>query len=1193
MNVTLLFLLSIVGIITLIIIILALTNRIIFKMAARNFARRKAQSVIVIAGLMIGTAIISSALVVSDTMTYAFEIDVYYSLGEVDEEIWGFNSFGTITYYNESIYDFIAKDLESVSDIEAVAPVISDTGSVLDWNTNLSEPSAAILGLDSQILRNTVFGDLDGHGYYPDSLSEGEVAINSRLANELEASVGHTIQISYGAKNLLNPLIPDLKNINFTIAKIINEEGLYGKANYNQQKTLFFELDTYQELLNRPREINTIWISNKGDYKGGEKYSSKVNEDIQNALDEAFGMADLGLNLDSFDNSIVLSNKDFLPFPLQNAHRLFDLEEKTNATIMYGLMVPTITINNIPTNNRSVMGVYSTEPNFPIMEEDNIHFLSGPWVEFNISEGMPVILTTMTLTGMVQPNDLTAYELGTEHESYMPVELRAITLGVMDFDSSQLMVHQGLYGEEMATFVMLSGLDISTLEQTQLSIEDQMNEDFKGEDLNLEVQNVKADNLEIGRESGEGIGTLFLIFGMFAIIAGIVLIINIFVMLGEERKSEMGMARAVGMKSKHLVRMYIFEGSLYAFVAAIVGALLGLLFGWGIIQAFEYIFGSTETTSEGGFNIPFYFTWESVFIAFCVGLLITFATIFFISRRITKLNIIRAIRRIPEPRTASKKKRSHIMGAVLVVFGLLFCYWGFTSSEGAGWMIGLPFIFIGAAMVAYKWISFRVAITIAGILIIFFMIPPFDIPVMSEADYSGAESFVLSGVFLVLAGIFIVMFNSDLLLKGLQRTIGRGKSTRAVLKTAISYPMDNKFKTAMTLGMFALIIFTVTVIAMIAAMQASQSDAMLREQSGGYDVMGVTNPRTSFTNLTKENLPPKLMDKTDQLETISSALVTIINYDRHEGVSSDYGPSGATTDIEQYSLLGVSDSFLQNNDFSLKESDKKYSTDDEVWKALNENSSYCIVDGSRMENAMMIGPPPTEEGGVYVGAKIIITDFMGQNRTRTMKVIGITDQSIFLQGIFVKKEVVINEYGGLDNIVVIKLKSGKDADAFARDFEKNYLELGLQTFDLKGIINDFLSITNNMMYLMEGFLGIGLLVGIAGIGIISYRNVHERRQQIGMLRAIGFKKRMITKSFLIETSFITILAILIGILLGIGIGWVIYKDGFEQLGASFVIPWMNLLAIAIIAYIATLIFTFYPSLKAAKIPPAEALRYIE
>jgi putative ABC transport system permease protein len=1001
------FLLSIlVGIVTLMIIILALTNRIIFKMAARNFTRRKAQSVIVIAGLMIGTAIISSALVVQDTMTNAFEVDVYYSLGEVDEEIWGINSFGTVAYFNESIYDTLSANLTSVPEIEALAPVISDRGSVLNLDTKLSDPSVAIMGLDSQVLRSTVFGDLDGSGFYPDSLQENEVAINTRLADDLEASEGDILQLSYGAKNPVMPSFPILKKSNLTIKKIIDEEDLYGKANYNLRNTMFFELGILQKMLNRPDEINYIWISNEGDYLEGEKYTEDVNSTIETELRAA-----------------IENNKE----------------------------------------------------------------------------------------------------------------------------------------------------------------------------LNLEVHNVKSDNLQAGREAGEGIGTLFMIFGTFAIIAGIVLIINIFVMLGEERKSEMGMARAVGMKSKHLVRMYLFEGSLYAFVAAIVGAFLGLFFGWVIIQAFEFIFGSLEDLGGSGFNIPFYYTWDSIFISFCLGLLITFVTIFFISRRITKLNIIRAIRRIPEPRTSGTKKRTHIYGLLFVIFGILFLLWGYGESQGAGWMIGLPFLFIGSALVLYKWISFRIVITIAGFLIIFFMIPPFDIPVMSDADYSGAEAFILSGVFLVLAGIFIVMFNSDILLKILQGIFGRGKSTRAVLKTAISYPMDNRFKTGMTLGMFALIIFTVTVIAMIASMQASQGDAMLIEQSGGYDIIGVTNARTPFTNLTKNNLPNELQNiEIEQLETMSQAVVTLLDYDQEEGQNSDYGPSTMVDKMEQYSLVGVSDSFLSNNGYTLMDRDPKFASDREAWEALSENSSYCIVDGNRLSSiGITIGGPPVEMGGVFVGGTIRITDFMGLNRTKELKVIGIMDQMFFIQGIFVKKDMVINEYGGLDNIMVLKLGPDEDADLIAKEFEKSYLDLGLQTFDLKGIINTILALSNNMMYLMEGFLGIGLLVGIAGIGIISYRNVLERRQQIGMLRAIGFKKSMITKSFLIETSFITILAIIIGLLLGIGIGWTIFKDSFEEVGANFVIPWMNLLAISLIAYITTLIFTFYPSIKASKIPPAEALRYIE
>ncbi|UCG70780.1 MAG: FtsX-like permease family protein, partial [Thermoplasmata archaeon] len=562
-----------------------------------------------------------------------------------------------------------------------------------------------------------------------------------------------------------------------------------------------------------------------------------------------------------------------------------------------------------------------------------------------------------------------------------------------------------------------------------------------------------------------------------------------------------------------------------------------------------------------------------------------------ISTRITKLNIIRAIRRIPEPRTSGTKRRSHIMGTVLVVLGILFCTLGYTANAGAGWMIGLPFILIGSAMVAYKWIRFRVAITVASLLIIFFLISPFDIPGISEADYSGAESFVLGGVFLVLAGVFIVMFNSDILLKALQRTIGREKSTRAVLKTAISYPMDSRFKTGMTLVMFALIIFTVTVIAMFSSMLGSQSDAMLAEQSGGYDIMGNTNPSTPFENLSIDTLPSELQDiEINQLETLTSAFVTVVEYDQAKSAADDFMLPG-TMEVEQYQLLGASETFLSNNGFTLMERDDRYETDRDAWEALNENSSYCIIDGSKLGYSDVAGS--TEMYGAYMGGTITITDMVGQNRTRVLTVIGIMDQIFFFQGIMLKKDVVKSEFGGVDNLILIELGEGEDTDTVGKAFERNYLELGLQTSDLAGIINGFISVFNNMMYLMEGFLGIGLLVGIAGIGIISYRNVIERRQQIGMLRAIGFRKSMIAKSFLIETSFITILAIFIGVFLGIGVGWQIYNDFYKEAGSRFVIPWINLIGISIIAYIATLIFTFYPSVQAAKIPPAEARRYIE
>ncbi len=67
---------------------------------------------------------------------------------------------------------------------------------------------------------------------------------------------------------------------------------------------------------------------------------------------------------------------------------------------------------------------------------------------------------------------------------------------------------------------------------------------------------------------------------MFAVAAGILLLVNVFVMLADERRSELGMLRAMGMRRRTLVGALASEGWLYAVPASALGAALGIVFGW-------------------------------------------------------------------------------------------------------------------------------------------------------------------------------------------------------------------------------------------------------------------------------------------------------------------------------------------------------------------------------------------------------------------------------------------------------------------------------------------------------------------------------------------------------------------------------------------------------------------------------------
>ena len=64
--------------------------------------------------------------------------------------------------------------------------------------------------------------------------------------------------------------------------------------------------------------------------------------------------------------------------------------------------------------------------------------------------------------------------------------------------------------------------------------------------------------------------------------------------------------------------------------------------------------------------------------------------------------------------------------------------------------------------------------------------------------------------------------------------------------------------------------------------------------------------------------------------------------------------------------------------------------------------------------------------------------------------------------------------------------------------------------------------------LIQGFMGLGLVVGVAALGVISARAVVERRQQIGVLRSIGFRREMVQAIFLLESSFVALTAIVVG-----------------------------------------------------------------
>ena len=791
-------------------------------------------------------------------------------------------------------------------------------------------------------------------------------------------------------------------------------------------------------------------------------------------------------------------------------------------------------------------------------------------------------------------------------------ELDSVILGLINISDAEILATADERERSMLILSNVSESEIASVEQHLDSL-------VGLDELSLSVQTVKIDALEQAEASSGVLSAMFLVFGSFTIAAGVLLVITIIMMLVDVRQKEYATVRALGLTRSDLRYVAMIEGTIAAVIGCGFGSMVGVGLAWLIGIGFSSVF-ATAGADVFSFHVDASSILAGWFWGFHLAIMTLFASALWSSRMI----IVHALKNVP-PRVPK-----HVpwglylfvigaMGMVLVTAGMFVL--------GSGPLAHSVWIVLGCSIILFIcpilfWIvpvirakqgtdgslpTFREAprktIGFMGVFLLIWTGLPSSLDPI-RADLTPNEfSFIVIGLVQVFAGVFVLAALAPLMIRGLLRLASFRSG--AVVPVALSYPLHKPLRTAVVMGMFSITVFSVIVLSGYTLQFENYSSSFVEESEGDFELMlsaSRSRPLQLDGPIEDWGLENTNIDNIDAVGRVYRAQAFIENQEE---------------DRSPYILRGVDEDFAKHGGLPLHIWDSSLGgSSDEAWSSMHIRDDVVFVDASFGLESSLDG---TSVGvfSVKVGENITIIDAQQPSHRREVMVGGILEQSsyLFSAGVWMPSEPVTEQYDGSLTRVYVSVseesaaspdfdssevryfsaagKSGSEREAATElakhlrmDLEKEGVDVSLIAEDVALIQSLVLSI----LALFEGYLAIGLIIGIAGIGVVTYRSVSERRKHIGMLRALGFTKGMVMRVHLIEIGWVSLLGILNGIVVALMFHVGLHSAIWEEEGAALVLPWQTVMWVlfggAVLVYLAT----FSPVRAASRIEPSEALR---
>ena len=643
----------------------------------------------------------------------------------------------------------------------------------------------------------------------------------------------------------------------------------------------------------------------------------------------------------------------------------------------------------------------------------------------------------------------------------------------------------------------------------------------------LAFQPIRERMLEAGRGSTD-FGVLFLSFSFFLIVAALMLVGLLFRLNLERRAREVGLLRATGFPLTTVRRMLLLEG----LMIAVVGSLVGIAGAIGYAAAMIRLLVKLWPTPGVETFLRLHISPESLAIGFGASVLMSVATIYWALRALSRIAPAQLLKGDTTPALAKFARPSPWPKRIIIVS--MLC---------------------------------AIALAVMG-------------PFMPPGE-PRAGTFFGSGGLLLVAGLTLLWA----WLKRPRHALVHGHGNAALARLGSRNVVRNPVRSVLTAGLLASAAFLLVAVESFRR-EPEKNFLDAKGGSGGYNLIAELSTPIDFDPADKEG-----RDETETGLELDYQARGVPSADRASRMKNDLaqlegvtfarlrvqgGDDASCLNLYQAGrprVLGVPQSLIERGGFSFAGT---LAEPDNPWKQLTDppvgEPVPCIVEQNTAMWMLKLG----------IGDTFEVPDQSGQ--MMTLKIVALIKDSVFQSEVLIADAAFRRHFPRTEGFGYFLIQAPPDrveavADVLARALQG----YGFDPVPARQKVAQYLAVQNTYLTTFQLLGGLGLVLGVLGLAVVLLRSIWERRSELALMRALGYRKRSLQRLVFAENALLLLVGLAAGIIAAlaavaphlIGGGQVPWLRLAVMLGAAVVVG----LSVAWIAVVGSLRAPLIPALR--------------